>query len=296
MRWKHNRYRHISRIHIPFVSADVDGDADGTDCDGNAAAVTVPACCRLAALDWFTVSLTDGETDGISASALVFCTFTDSLTVAVTSASLTAPGSLAVSFMSGSRLTNTSLPLLKWVKVLKFTTSDQHNPWFHGYDIFHQTGRHLSKTLPWNLVKFRNFPWISTNLVLFMKVFCTPVGKTNILAYLLPNCSNQILLRCYQLSSAHLHVTVCLMRSSFIFIFIRVAPNLTFSNSAEAEFGRISELKFGRSRSRIWLKLVFWSENNTPVIKLMASTMLSAAIEAVHFSASFVALLFASYW
>ena len=73
----------------------------------------------------------------------------------------------------------------------------------------------------------------------------------------------------------------------------RVAPNLTFSNSAEAEFGQISELKFGRSQ--IWLKLVFWSENNTPVIKLMASTMLSAAIEAVQFSASFVALLFASY-
>ena len=62
----------------------------------------------------------------------------------------------------------------------------------------------------------------------------------------------------------------------------RVAPNLTFSNSAEAEFGRISELKFGRSRSRIWLKLVFWSQNNTLVIKLMASTMLSAAVEAVH--------------
>jgi len=73
---------------------------------------------------------------------------------------------------------------------------------------------------------------------------------------------------------------------------IRVAPNLTYSNSAEAEFGRISELKFGRSQSRIWLKLVFWSQNNTSV---MASTMLSAAIEAVHFSASFVALLFASY-
>ena len=79
-------------------------------------------------------------------------------------------------------------------------------------------------------------------------------------------------------------------------ILLRVAPNLTFSNSAEAEFGRISELKFGRSRSRIWLKLVFRSESNTPVIKLMASTMLSAAIEAVHFSASCVALLFASYW
>ena len=77
-------------------------------------------------------------------------------------------------------------------------------------------------------------------------------------------------------------------------VMFRVAPNLTFSNSAEAEFGRISELKFGRSQ--IWLKLVFWSQNNTPVIKLMASTMLSAAIEAVHFSASFVALLFASYW
>ena len=68
----------------------------------------------------------------------------------------------------------------------------------------------------------------------------------------------------------------------------RVAPNLIFSNLVEAEFGRISELKFGRSRSRIWLKLVFWSQNNTPVIKLMAPTMLSAAIEAVHFIVSFV--------
>jgi len=78
---------------------------------------------------------------------------------------------------------------------------------------------------------------------------------------------------------------------------IRVAPDLTFSNPSGAGFGRISELKSGRSRSRsqIWLKLVFWSQNNTPVIKLMASTMLSAAIEAVQFSASFVALLFASY-
>jgi len=82
----------------------------------------------------------------------------------------------------------------------------------------------------------------------------------------------------------------------FSSVMIRVAPNLTFSNSAEAEFGRMSELKFGRSRSRVWLKFVFWSQNNTPVIKLMASTMLSAAIKAVHFSASFVALLFASYW
>ena len=63
------------------------------------------------------------------------------------------------------------------------------------------------------------------------------------------------------------------------YVLIRVALNLTFSNSAEAEFGRISELKFGQSRSRIWLKLVFWSQNNTPVIKLMASTMLSATIE-----------------
>ena len=84
-----------------------------------------------------------------------------------------------------------------------------------------------------------------------------------------------------------------------MFKITRVAPNLTFSNSAEAEFGRISELKFGRSqsrsRSRIWLKLVFWSQNNTPVIKLFVSTMLPAAIEAVHFSASCVALLFASY-
>jgi len=36
-----------------------------------------------------------------------------------------------------------------------------------------------------------------------------------------------------------------------ILVDTRVVPNLTFSNSAEAEFGRISELKFGRSRSRI---------------------------------------------
>ena len=74
--------------------------------------------------------------------------------------------------------------------------------------------------------------------------------------------------------------------------FYRVAPDLTFSNPAGAGSGRIWELKSGRSR--IWLKLVFGSHNNTPVIKLMASTILSAAIEAVQFSASFVVLLFAS--
>ena len=47
----------------------------------------------------------------------------------------------------------------------------------------------------------------------------------------------------------------CHLANTFEVDAIRVAPNLTFSNSAEAEFGRISELKFGRSR--IWLKLVF---------------------------------------
>ena len=83
------------------------------------------------------------------------------------------------------------------------------------------------------------------------------------------------------------------MATTHNYVIRSVAPNLTFSNLAEVEFGRISELKFGRSR--IWLKLVFWSQNNTPMIKLFVSTMLSAAIEAVHFSASFVALLFASY-
>jgi len=31
----------------------------------------------------------------------------------------------------------------------------------------------------------------------------------------------------------------------FFKVSTRVAPNLTFANSAEAEFGRISELKFG---------------------------------------------------
>ena len=94
-----------------------------------------------------------------------------------------------------------------------------------------------------------------------------------------------------------LELCVCVHFWYFFRVLIRVAPNLTFSNLTGAEFDRISELKFSwsRSLSQIWLKLVFWSQNNTPVIKLMASTMLSAAIEAVHFSASFVALLFASY-
>ena len=75
---------------------------------------------------------------------------------------------------------------------------------------------------------------------------------------------------------------------------IRVAPDLTFWNPAGAGPGRMYELKSGRSR--IWLKLAFGSQNNTPVIKLMASTMLTAAIEAVQFSASFDVLLFASVW
>jgi len=95
------------------------------------------------------------------------------------------------------------------------------------------------------------------------------------------------LLSLYRFLLCHYYVAT---KATYIrLLFGRVAPNLTFSNSAEAEFGRISELKFGRSRSRFWLKLVFWSQNNMPVIKLMTSTMLSAAIEAVHFSASFFA-------
>ena len=56
--------------------------------------------------------------------------------------------------------------------------------------------------------------------------------------------------------------TSCDLKIDFVaqkLVFDRVAPNLAFSNSAEAEFDRISELKFGRSRSRIWLELVFWS-------------------------------------
>jgi len=50
---------------------------------------------------------------------------------------------------------------------------------------------HEKLTLSWNLVKFRCFLWISTNLVLFLNTFYVPVvGNNN----LLPNCSNQILI------------------------------------------------------------------------------------------------------
>jgi len=56
-------------------------------------------------------------------------------------------------------------------------------------------------------------------------------------------------------------------------LLIRVSPDLTF---------------FKSGRSRILLKLVFGSQNNTPVIKLMPSTMLSAATESVQFSAALV--------
>jgi len=133
------------------------------------------------------------------------------------------------------------------------------------------------------------------------------VGQNQFLAWMKEHAGNVIIVTTtrvhlprFWLWQLHiLNVTIlCRLEDMPKYFKHRVAPNLTFSNSAEAEFGQISELKFGRSRSqsRIWLKLVFWSQNDTPVIKLMASTMLSAAIEAVHFSASFVALLFASYW
>jgi len=62
-------------------------------------------------------------------------------------------------------------------------------------------------------VKSLNFLWISTNLVSFMQIFDLPVVGNNILAYLLPNCSNEMW-------SNHLHVTVCHMRSSCIYILI----------------------------------------------------------------------------
>jgi len=46
--------------------------------------------------------------------------------------------------------------------------------------------------------------------------------ENNILAYLLLNCSNQLLIHdvITQSSSTHLHVTVCYMPSSFIFIYV----------------------------------------------------------------------------
>ena len=59
----------------------------------------------------------------------------------------------------------------------------------------------------------------------------------------------------------------------------RVAPDLTFSNPDGAGSGRIQKLK--SDRSRIWLKLVFGSQNNMPMIKLVATTMLLVAIEKV---------------
>jgi len=90
----------LTCAYIPLLSADVDGDVDGTDCGSKAVAVMVPACCAVAVL-----SLTDADANGISPSALVFWMLTDSpTTVTGISASLTGPGSLVDSFTSGSRL------------------------------------------------------------------------------------------------------------------------------------------------------------------------------------------------
>jgi len=40
----------------------------------------------------------------------------------------------------------------------------------------------------------QDFPWISTNLVLLMKIFYLPVFGSDILAYLLPNYCYQLLI------------------------------------------------------------------------------------------------------
>jgi len=92
---------------------------------------------------------------------------------------------------------------------------DQTNSRFHSRDIFRGIGRHPWKTH--SSVKFHDFPWISTNLVLFTKIFYLPVVRNDILAYLLPNYSNQnVHPWCYQSSSTHLHVSY----AEFIFIFV----------------------------------------------------------------------------
>ena len=73
---------------------------------------------------------------------------------------------------------------------------DQPNSRFHGREVFREIGRCLWKKhslfceFP---VKFRNFPWISTNLVLFVKIFNLPVVENDILACLLPKCSSMML-------------------------------------------------------------------------------------------------------
>jgi len=86
------------------------------------------------------------------------------------------------------------------------------------------------------------------------------------------NCLVRYVLQCWTINSSYFSMQIMWWNCTEwkgVGESFRVALNLTFSCSAEAEFGRISELKFGRSwsRSRIWLKLVFWSQNNTPVIQ-----------------------------
>ena len=49
-------------------------------------------------------------------------------------------------------------------------------------------------TLTWSFVKFHDFLRISTNLMLFTKIFYLPVEGNDILVCLLPNCCNQLLI------------------------------------------------------------------------------------------------------
>jgi len=54
---------------------------------------------------------------------------------------------------------------------------------------------HEKLTLLWTRVKFHDFPQISTNFVLFAQIFYLPVVGNDTIAFLVPNCSSQLLIR-----------------------------------------------------------------------------------------------------
>jgi len=55
-----------------------------------------------------------------------------------------------------------------------------------------------------------------------MKISYLPVVENDMLAYLLPSCSNQMLIHDVQSSSGHFHVTVCHIWSLSIFLYLIV--------------------------------------------------------------------------
>jgi len=131
-------------------------------------------------------------------------------------------GSEFIKELCTERQTHVQEHVLKHCKIL--TATVQYNMTVHNarYHMHSDCQLFAYRTQPQQKTSNKTTIFLP-HLVLFMNIFYLPVVRNDILAYLLPNCSNQLLM--HDIISHHpvisnLHVPVYHMQSSLIFIFV----------------------------------------------------------------------------